>query len=126
MTERSTDQQPMSYSELRQHATRLETENVRLKAYKRNARKALKQLNAKVGRYQDAFRATDQPMSREELQADRVLMRSRAQVAENRVGVLEGRIAQLHGELGAQVPVASADLGEQPQWAEGTNGKAAE
>jgi hypothetical protein len=109
MTERSTDQTPMTYSELRHHASQLEKENERLKAYKRNARKALRQLNAKmlvmVAGARLKASGHEHTVSFDEQQADLVKTRKRAQQAESvsekrgaHIAELVERVAQLHAE----------------------------
>lgn len=48
MTERATDNEPLSYSQLRHLATRLQTENERMRRDRTNHRRELKRLNAKL------------------------------------------------------------------------------
>jgi predicted RNase H-like nuclease (RuvC/YqgF family) len=117
MTERSTDQQPKSYSELRHHASRLENENARLRQRTSNQRRELKRLNAKLTRMVDAFRATDQPLSREEAIAEASKMQRRARLAE-KINV------ELNTMIAARLGAAAVTVRIVPESEE--NGKAAE
>lgn len=132
MTERSADQQPKSYSELRHHASQLEKANERIPKLVHKIKSQateIKRLHRKVQHMTLAARVREAeallPVSREELAHENQKLARRLREAEQRVAKLKSE----SGSSGIVPPI----LGEMTQEARDAfvsefngNGKAAE